>query len=69
MPGSDNTVAIDLICTHIRKQMHERTRNLRAQMACGTPLSHLDSSQILAISGTSDPNVIVLKQTPQLKVR
>ncbi|KAJ7227218.1 armadillo/beta-catenin/plakoglobin [Mycena pura] len=33
VPGSNNTVAIELICTHIRKKLQERANHFRPKMA------------------------------------
>jgi uridine kinase len=64
VPGSNNSVAIDLITTHIRRKMAERARHFR---------KHMVSQSIECCLSTSDgnpvsKNLIVLPQTPQLKV-
>jgi uridine kinase len=63
VPGSENSVAIELISTHIRRQLNERSNQFRQKMA------------IPRLSGLSVPrccledlNLVVLPQTPQLKV-
>lgn len=70
MPGSNNTVAIDLICTHIRQKLQERSNMFRQKIAI--PHRYLPSS-----SGASTPesrcedldlNLTVHPQTNQLKV-
>jgi uridine kinase len=63
VPGSNNSVAIDLITTHIRRKMAERARHFR---------KHMVSQSIECCLSTSDgnpvsKNLIVLPQTPQLK--
>ncbi|KAG1775910.1 armadillo beta-catenin plakoglobin [Suillus placidus] len=63
VPGSNNSVAIDLISTHIRRQMTERARHFR---------KHMVSQSVECCLSTSDgnpvsKNLIVLPQTPQLK--
>ncbi|KAG9315184.1 uridine kinase family-domain-containing protein [Chiua virens] len=62
VPGSNNSVAIDLISTHVRRQMNERTRHFREYMA--TP----DIDNCLLLNGNhEESNVILLPQTPQLR--
>ena len=68
VPGSNNEVAIELICTHIRQQLQERSNCMRQRMAI--PHRYLRSK-----SGTSSPesrledlNLAVLPKTPQLEV-
>lgn len=63
VPGANNSVAIDLISTHIRRQMTERARHFRKHMASrpiDCCLSTLDGNPL-------SKNLIVLPQTPQLK--
>ncbi|CAL1716210.1 unnamed protein product [Somion occarium] len=82
VPGSDNSVAIELIATHIRKKLKERATRFRPHMAQAgsrspTPLSLPSTPRVSALSPPStlrvnamtDPyeNLIVLPQTPQLK--
>lgn len=62
-------MAIDLISTHIRKQLQERSNKLRQKIA--VPHKYISSP-----SGTSTPEAIledldltILKSTPQLEVR
>ncbi|KAJ6619783.1 armadillo/beta-catenin/plakoglobin [Mycena sp. CBHHK59/15] len=66
VPGSNNSVAIELICTHIRRKLMERSNHFRQKMA----IPHLYVSP----SGTSIPqckpedlNLTVLPQTRQLQ--
>ena len=63
VPGSNNSVAIDLISTHVRRQMNERARHFRKNMACTSIVKCPKSS-----NNHKDLNLIVLPQTPQLKV-
>ena len=70
VPGHDNGVAIELISTHIRRQLDSRSRKFRRKMAAS-----------LKRSLTSDPTgpprdlteqelgLTVIEQTPQVKVR
>jgi hypothetical protein len=63
VPGSANTVAIDLIATHIRDQLKQRTLSHR------TTLTNLASASGDLSSAEALPSsVIVLEQTAQLKV-
>ena len=64
MPGSDNTVAIELISTHIRRQMNERARRFRKNIA-DRPL---DEYLNLINGSHEDSTLVLLPQTPQLKV-
>ncbi|KJA22917.1 hypothetical protein HYPSUDRAFT_163894 [Hypholoma sublateritium FD-334 SS-4] len=67
VPGSNNDVAIDLISTHIQKQLKERSHNLRGKIA--VPHRYISSP-----SGTSSPENIleeevdldIMRSTPQL---
>ncbi|KAJ7170713.1 armadillo/beta-catenin/plakoglobin [Mycena crocata] len=66
VPGSNNTVAIDLICTHIRRKLLERSNHFRQKMA----IPHLYTSP----SGTAIPeckledlDLTVLPRTRQLE--
>ncbi|OBZ72542.1 Uridine-cytidine kinase-like 1 [Grifola frondosa] len=69
VPGSDNAIAIDIISTHVRRQLEERSTRLRQHMvgpiprnlspACSTGPHHNEHLNHL--------NLTVLPQTPQLK--
>ncbi|KAJ6531826.1 armadillo beta-catenin plakoglobin [Mycena capillaripes] len=66
VPGQNNAVAIDLICTHIRRKLLERSNYFRQKMA----IPHL----YLSPSGRSIPectledlNLTILPQTRQLQ--
>lgn len=63
VPGSDNEVAIDLISTHIRRQLTDRARSFRPQMV-PRPSHTLHSIHVLE----ENPNFIIIPQTSQLKV-
>ncbi|KAG1822020.1 armadillo beta-catenin plakoglobin [Suillus subaureus] len=65
VPGSNNSVAIDLISTHIRRQMTERARHFRKRMVSQSIECCLSTSDGSPVS----KNLIVLPQTPQLKDR
>ncbi|KIM80473.1 hypothetical protein PILCRDRAFT_9652 [Piloderma croceum F 1598] len=63
VPGNDNAVAIELISTHIHRQLEDRSIHFRKQMASTPMEEHLSF-----IDGeTTIPNLILLPQTPQLK--
>lgn len=59
VPGSNNAVAVDLICTHVRRQLDERSNAFRKTMAI--PKSGL------SVEDLDDSRMIVLQQTPQLQ--
>lgn len=61
--GSDNSVAIDLIATHIRRQLKERATRFRPQMATA---SRTTSPVIPPPPGWE--KLIVIPETPQMKV-
>lgn len=63
VPGSNNSVAIDLITTHIRRQMAERAIHFRKLMFSQPIECCLSASDGNPVS----KNLIVLPQTPQLK--
>jgi len=68
VPGHNNQVAIDLICTHIRQQLEGRSNRFRPRMAI--PHLYLQSADG---STTPEPrvedlNLTVLPPTNQLKV-
>ncbi|KAI0734182.1 armadillo/beta-catenin/plakoglobin [Fomitopsis betulina] len=65
VPGSDNAVAIDIISTHIRRQLDDRATHLRQRLA-GTGPRHLGTHDSLDISG-ENLNLTLLPQTPQVK--
>ncbi|KAL0580943.1 Uridine kinase [Marasmius crinis-equi] len=62
VPGANNSVAIDLICTHVRQQLQERSNAFRPQMA---------NPKTLAPSHDSIPierlNLTVLPSTRQVE--
>ncbi|KAF5343201.1 hypothetical protein D9756_011556, partial [Leucocoprinus leucothites] len=67
VPGSNNAVAIELICTHVRRQLRERSNQFREKMA----IPHLS---IKSKSGSHTPppeleelNLTVHPNTPQMK--
>lgn len=67
VPGSNNTVAIDLICTHIRGKLLERSNFFRRKMA----IPHLytsPSGHSLPESKLEDLNLTILPPTRQLEV-
>ncbi|KAF7374866.1 Armadillo/beta-catenin/plakoglobin [Mycena sanguinolenta] len=66
VPGHNNTVAIDLICTHIKKKLQERSNAFRRKMA----LPHLyasPSGRSLPECKVEDLNLTILPQTRQLE--
>ncbi|KIJ66860.1 hypothetical protein HYDPIDRAFT_26280 [Hydnomerulius pinastri MD-312] len=63
VPGSNNSVAIELISTHIRRQMNERARHFRKNM----PIRSVDECLKSANGAQQGSNLIVLPPTPQLQ--
>lgn len=61
VPGSNNEVAIDLICTHIRQKFQERAARFRHRIAV------LDTTSGTRFPRLEDLNLSVLPQTPQVK--
>ncbi|CUA78433.1 uridine kinase [Rhizoctonia solani] len=62
VPGVRNSVAIELITTHIRKKLSERSFQFRDKLARSDSLVHILTSP----TGATD-NLVVLRQTPQLR--
>ncbi|KAI5117967.1 hypothetical protein M0805_001628 [Coniferiporia weirii] len=71
VPGLENGVAIDLITTHIRRQLDERSRSFREKMAqTQVDRSALLKSPSFSTLDEAKLNMLklhVLEQTPQLK--
>ena len=68
MPGSNNSVAIDLICTHIRQKFQERSNQFRQKIAIPHRYLPLPSGISTSESRVEDLNLTVYPQTNQLKV-
>lgn len=66
VPGKDNHVAIELICTHIRQQLERRSRHFRRKMAANISRSLSRGPQRQPT--IDELKITVLDQTPQLKV-
>lgn len=69
VPGSNNAVAIELICTHVRRQLQERSNQFREKMA--TPHLYVRPSSGTISSAPpptiQDLNLTVLPATSQLQ--
>ncbi|KAH9838433.1 armadillo/beta-catenin/plakoglobin [Rhodofomes roseus] len=65
VPGSDNAVAIDIISTHIRRQLDERATQLRQRLAGTGPRDLVAHGSPDLASQTL--NLTLLPQTPQVK--
>ncbi|EED79844.1 predicted protein [Postia placenta Mad-698-R] len=66
VPGSDNSIAIDIISTHIRRQLDERATRLRQRLAGAVPRDL--TPEALNPDPTKEYlNLTLLPQTPQLK--
>jgi hypothetical protein len=68
VPGKNNTVAIELICTHIRRQLERRSRHFRQDMVGSLSLEPSLSRGPAREPSTEELGLTVLEQTPQLKV-
>jgi uridine kinase len=68
VPGNDNAVAIELICTHIQRQLKDRSRHFRRKMAESLSLKSSISREPLREPSVEELGLTVLEQTPQLKV-
>lgn len=69
VPGSDNSVAVELVSTHIRQQLEQRARHFRERMVSRQSDGFLGPS-VRRIGAPEQPsNVILLPQTTQLQVR
>ncbi|KAI0690169.1 uridine kinase family-domain-containing protein [Cytidiella melzeri] len=68
VPGTENRVAIDLIATHIKRQLKGRANQLRSQLAMAGPREAL-SRQSSPLLPALEPwlNLVVLPDTPQLQ--
>ncbi|GAA97909.1 uncharacterized protein L969DRAFT_25645 [Mixia osmundae IAM 14324] len=64
VPGQSNSVAIDLITTHIRRQLDERSMRLRPTLGRTLPSPAKERKRFLE---DLPSNVIVMSQTPQLR--
>jgi len=68
VPGKDNAVAIELISTHIQRQLESRSRHFRRKMAESLSLKPSMSKEPLREPSVEELGLTVLEQTPQLKV-
>ncbi|KAK0500351.1 armadillo/beta-catenin/plakoglobin [Armillaria luteobubalina] len=66
VPGSNNDVAIELITTHIRRQLQERSNQFRPKMAIPRRL-HSPGVSTPAEAKVEDLNLNVLRSTPQVQ--
>ncbi|KAF8896342.1 armadillo/beta-catenin/plakoglobin [Infundibulicybe gibba] len=65
VPGSNNGVAIELISTHIRRKLEERSNRFRQKMAI--PRLYLTGPSAPSGVRLKDLNLTVLPRTPQLQ--
>nr|GAT60732.1 armadillo/beta-catenin/plakoglobin [Mycena chlorophos] len=66
VPGSNNQVAIELICTHIRRKLDERSNHFRAKMA--TPHLYTTPSGTAIPESTLDElDLTIMPQTRQIQ--
>jgi len=66
VPGFNNSVAIELICTHVRRQLQERSNQFREKIAI--PHLYIESDAGSPTPSLEDLNLTVHPNTPQLKV-
>ncbi|KAN0107536.1 armadillo/beta-catenin/plakoglobin [Russula decolorans] len=67
VPGKNNAVAIELVCTHIRRQLERRSRHFRQEMVGSLSLGPSLSREPAREPSTEELGLTVLEQTPQLK--
>ncbi|KAF9468053.1 armadillo/beta-catenin/plakoglobin [Collybia nuda] len=67
VPGSNNTVAIELISAHIRRQLQQRANQFRQKLAIPHLYFNGRSGASTPDSRLEDLDLQVLPQTPQLK--
>ncbi|KAF6757225.1 uridine/cytidine kinase [Ephemerocybe angulata] len=67
VPGSNNEVAIELICTHIRQQFQERAARFRHKIAIPHLYLPLSSGASTPECKLEDLDLSVLPQTPQVQ--
>ncbi|KAL9714073.1 Uridine kinase [Leucoagaricus gongylophorus] len=65
VPGFNNSVAIELICTHVRRQLQERSNQFREKIAI--PHLYIESDTGSSTPSLEDLNLTVHPNTPQLK--
>ncbi|KAJ3744425.1 armadillo/beta-catenin/plakoglobin [Lentinula detonsa] len=63
VPGQNNSVAIELISTHTRRQLQERSNSFRPKMVT----SSLHAPSLVNEPLENDPNLMILPSTPQLE--
>ncbi|KAJ3822471.1 armadillo/beta-catenin/plakoglobin [Lentinula raphanica] len=63
VPGQNNSVAIELISTHTRRQLQERSNSFRPKMVT----SSLHAPSLVDAPLENDPNLVILPSTPQLE--
>lgn len=68
MPGASNSVAIDLIVTHIRRQLDARTLRFRNKLSQHASLPSTPG-EVHGGELREPENVVLLEQTSQLRVR
>lgn len=63
VPGSSNHLAIELLVDHVKRQLDSRSLRFRKLLADS------DEGSDKAGSFTNKENLVILEQTPQLRVR
>ncbi|KAI0279728.1 armadillo/beta-catenin/plakoglobin [Russula aff. rugulosa BPL654] len=67
VPGKNNAVAIELICTHIGRELERRSRHFRQEMVGSLSVEPSLSRGPAREPSTEEIGLTVLEQTPQLK--
>lgn len=69
VPGHNNRVAIDLICTHVRRQLQERRNKFRGKMAIPHRYLPSRSGSPTPECKVEDLDLTIHPQTTQVQVR
>jgi len=67
VPGSNNDVAIDLICTHIRQKLQDRTHKFRQKLAVPSKYVPAQSGASTPEARVEDLGLTILPQTRQVQ--
>jgi len=67
VPGANNEVAIDLICTHIRQKFEERANRFRQKIAVPHLYMPSKTGATTPESRLEDLDLSILPQTPQIQ--
>ena len=65
VPGSSNELAIELLVTHVKRQLDSRSLRFRHMLA---RLADDEPQTSAVASSDAEEGVVLLEQTPQLRV-